>query len=183
MMANGFEDANGQITQLSNDSKEAVQLILDEADDFVAKQLAVEEKQAEIQQRLDEKDKIDEEQNQRLENLKTVFEDERKKINSSFDEKNKIDKEQSERLENLQKLLSEKEQIDEKQEKEIRLLVEYTKQKDVLDKEQSDNIQKIMEELQSGGVARKKAALVLSIVALAISVGTLVLFILRFYLQ
>jgi intergrase/recombinase len=97
-------------------------------------------------------------------------------------EKDKIDKEHSERLENLQKLLIEKEQIDEKQEKEIRLLIEYTEQKNVLDKEQSENIQKIMDELKSENVHRK-VSLVFSIAASAISVGTLILFILRFYLQ
>jgi hypothetical protein len=136
MMLNGIKDTNGQITQLSNDSKEAVQLILDEADDFVTKQLAVEEKQSEMYRS----------------------------------------------LERLQNLFVEKEQIDEKQEKEIRLLVEYTKQKDVLDKEQGDNIQKITEELKLI-ITQKKAALVFSIFALVISLGTLGLFILRFYLQ
>jgi hypothetical protein len=137
MMANGFKSANGRIIQLSSDSKEAVQLILDEADDFVRKQLAVEKDQVETHRRLDEKDKID--------------------------------REQSKRLDSLQKLLIEKDQIDEKQEKEILLLVEHTKQKDVLDKEQSENIQ--------------KTVFVLSIVALTISVGTLIFSILHLYLQ
>jgi hypothetical protein len=180
MMVNGFKDTSGQITQLSSESQGAVQLILDEADDFVTKQLAVEEKQAEMHRKLDEKNKIDEDQNQRLDKLKNIFEDERLKINKSFDEKNKIDKEQSERLENLQKLLSEKDRLDEKQEREIRLLVEYTKQKDMLDKEQNENIQKIMDELHSG-VTQKKVVLVLSIIALSISVGTLLFTILRLY--
>jgi hypothetical protein len=170
MMVNGFKDANGQITQLSSDSNEVAQFILDEADYFVTKQ-------TEVQQRLDEKDKVDEEQNQRLEKLMAIFEDERKKINMSFDEKNEIDKEQLERLENLQILLSEKEQTDENQEKEIRLLVEYTKQKDVLDKVQSENIQKIMDDLKSVNL-HKKIALAFSIAALAVSVGTLLFFIL-----
>jgi hypothetical protein len=176
MMVNGFNDTNGQIIQLSSDSNEAVQLILDEAEDFVTKQLAVEKKQEEMHRRLDEKDKIDEKQNQRLEKLKTIFENEREKVNKIFEEKNKVDKEQSERLEDLQKLLAEKDQIDEKQEKEICLLVDYTKQKDVLDKEQSENIQKIMDDLKSG-VTRVKVALTLSIIALIISVGAPIFFI------
>jgi hypothetical protein len=178
MMVNGFKDTNGQITQLSTDSKEAVQLILDEADDFVTKQLAVEEKQAEMNRRLDEKDKIDKEQDQRLDKLKTIFEDTHQEIKNSFEEKNKIDREQSERLENLQKLLSEKEQVDANQEREIRLLVEYTKQKDILDKEQSENIQKIMNELKIE-IAQKKASLVMSIIALVISISALALILLR----
>jgi hypothetical protein len=177
MMVNGFKDTNGQITQLSSDSKEAVQLILDEADDFVTKQLAVEEKQVEMNRRLDIKDKVDEEQNQRLEKLKTIFEDKLEKVNKSIYEKNKIDKEQSERLEDLQKLLAEKDQIDENQEKEIRLLVDYTKQKDVLDKEQSEDIKKIMGNLKSGAILGK-VALTFSIIALIVSVGTLMFFIL-----
>jgi hypothetical protein len=161
MMVNGFKDTNGQITRLSSGSQEVVQLILEEADDFVTKQLAVEEKQAEMHRRLDEKDKIDGEQNQRLENLKTTFENERERINKTFDEKDKIDEEQ---------------------ENEICLLVEYTKQKDVLDKEQSEHIQKIMDELKSG-VTRKKRVFLLSIIALIISAGTLVFSIVRLYLQ
>ena len=174
MMVNGFKDANGKITRLSSDSKETVQLIIDEADDFVTKQLAVEKKQMEIHRRLDEKDEIDAKQSRLLEELKTIFEDEQEK-------KDKIDREQSERLNELQSLLSGKDQIDEKQENEIRLLVEYTKQKDVLDKEQSENIQKMMEGLKSGNFY-KKTAFTLSIIALAISVGTLIFFILLLYL-
>jgi hypothetical protein len=178
MMVNGFKDANGQITKLSGDSKETVQLILDEADNFVTKQLAVETKQSEMHKRLDEKDRIDEDQNQRLEKINYIFENEREKIKKTFEEKEQIDKDQSERLENLQRLLVEKDQIDEKQEDKIRLLVEYTKQKDVLDKEQSENIKKIMEELKIG-VTQKKNAQIFSIIALVISVGTLVFFIMR----
>jgi chromosome segregation ATPase len=172
MMANGFEDTNGQIRQLSNDSKEVVQSILDEADEFVAKQRAVEKKQraveeklAELRRRLDEKDKVDEEQNQRLEKLKSVFEGELEKINKAFTEKDKIDREQSERLENVQKLLAEKNQIDEKQ-------------KNVLDKEQNENMQKRIDELKSV-IFLKNAILAISIAALAISTGTLVFFIFR----
>jgi hypothetical protein len=213
MMVNGFKGTDGRIIELSRDSQEAVQSILDEADDFVTKQLKVEMKQEEMHQRLDKKDKFDEEQNQRLEKLKNIFEAEREKvtrcfdkndkvdeeqnqrleklknifeaecekITRCFDEKDKVDKKQFEQLENLQKLMAEKKQFDEKQENEIRLLVEYTKQKDVLDKEQSENIQKTMDELKSG-VIREKVALILSIVALVISVGTLAFFILRLYL-
>jgi hypothetical protein len=182
MMVNGFKDTNGQITQLSADSREAVQLILDEADDFVTKQLAVEEKQAEMYRRLNEQDRIDEEQNHRLEKLKTIFEDTHEETKKTFDEKNKIDQEQSKRLENLQKLLAEKNQVDEAQEKEIRLLVEYTKQKNILDKEQSENIQEIMDILKIE-VAQKRLSLVMSIIALIISISTLAFILLRLLYQ
>ncbi|WP_059369502.1 hypothetical protein [Treponema endosymbiont of Eucomonympha sp.] len=75
MMVEGFKDTDGQIIKLSGDSKEVVQSILDEADDFVKKQLAVEEKQAELEAKIDEKGKIDEEQNRRLEKLHAIFDE------------------------------------------------------------------------------------------------------------
>jgi hypothetical protein len=119
MMVNGFKNTNGQMTQLSNNGKKAVQSILNGANDFVTKQRAVEKKQADMYRRIDEIDKVDEEQNQRLEALKSIFDVEREKI---------------------------------------------------------------FGELKLGNI-HKKTALVLSIVALVISLGTLVLFILHFYLQ
>jgi hypothetical protein len=54
MMVKGFKDTDGQIIKLSGDSKEVVQSILDEADDFVKKQLAVEKKQADLEAKIDE---------------------------------------------------------------------------------------------------------------------------------
>jgi hypothetical protein len=181
MMVNGFKDTDGKIKRLSGDSKEAVQLILDEADDFVKKQLAVERKQTELQVRLDEKDKIDEEQNQRLERLHTIFEDERSKIKNILDDKNKIDHEQSERLNEIAAILDEKGDIDKKQEQAIQLLHDYTKQKDILDKEQNENITKIIQELKAG-VVQRKIAFIFSIIALVLSICTTAFFLLRLFL-
>jgi hypothetical protein len=181
MMVNGFKDTDGKIKRISGDSQEAVQLILDEADDFVKKQLAVERKQTELQTRLDEKDKIDEEQNQRLEKLHAIFEDERSKIKNILDDKNKIDQEQSDRLNEITAILDEKGNIDKKQEQAIQLLHDYTKQKDILDKEQNENITKIIEELKIG-VVQRKVALIFSIIALVLSICTTAFFILRLFL-
>jgi hypothetical protein len=181
MMVKGFKDTDGQIIKLSGDSKEVVQSILDEADDFVKKQLVVEEKQAEFHAKLDEKEKIDEEQNRRLEKLHTIFEVERSKVKNILDEKDKVDQEQSERLNEITAILDEKGEIDKKQEQAIQLLLDYTKQKDILDKEQSEYIQKIFEELKSG-VVQRKIALVFSIIALVISISAAAFFALCLFL-
>jgi hypothetical protein len=91
MMVNGFKDANGEITKISINSKEFVQIILDEAEDFVKKQLAVEETQAEIQRKLFEKDKIDKEQEKDIQFLLNYAK-----------KKDILDKEQNE---NIQKII------------------------------------------------------------------------------
>jgi hypothetical protein len=52
MMVNGFKDSNGNIQSLSESSQEFVELILNEAEDFVRKQRIVEARQAELQDKL-----------------------------------------------------------------------------------------------------------------------------------
>ncbi|GHV63620.1 hypothetical protein AGMMS49587_14260 [Spirochaetia bacterium] len=178
MMVNGYKNTNGNITKLSKDSKKAVQLILNEADNFVKNQLAAEKKQVELEEKLDEKSKIDEEQNQRLEKLYAIFDQERTTVNNALAENDKIHKEQKERLFELKKILDEKSQMNEKQEKDIQLLLDYTKQKDELDKKQSENIEKLMEDLKITA-AQRKNVLIFSIIAFAISISTLAFFILR----
>ena len=111
LMVSGFKDANGNIQQLAGESKEFVELILEEADDFVSKQLAFEEKHAELQTRLNQKDQIDEEQTLRLEKLELLLDhntkvDEKheKAIQFLFDynkRKDQRDKEQSEIIQGL----------------------------------------------------------------------------------
>jgi hypothetical protein len=59
LMVTGFKDANGNIQNLAGESKEFVQLILDEAEDFVSKQQAVEERQTVLNARLDHKERTD----------------------------------------------------------------------------------------------------------------------------
>jgi hypothetical protein len=70
MMVNGFTDTNGHLTQLSTDSKKVVEHILAEANDFVVKQLSVEKKQTELNQRLEEKDILDKEQSESIQEIK-----------------------------------------------------------------------------------------------------------------
>jgi hypothetical protein len=91
MMVNGFRDTDGQITRLSSECKEAVQSILDEADDFVKKQRAVEEAQAEMHGRLHEQEKKQAEMYRRL--------DEYTK------QKDLLDKEQSESIQKITEAL------------------------------------------------------------------------------
>jgi hypothetical protein len=145
MMVNGFKDEDGRVTQLSKDGREMAHEILYQAEDFVKKQLAVEMKQAEMQRQLNEKDKMDEEQNKRINIFYRAF----RKIKKSFADKSKTDSEQYE-----------------KHEKEIRLLFEYAKQ-------QSNNIQKITDELKTS-VIRVKVTFVISVVALVVSVVIMV---------
>lgn len=111
LMVSGFKDAHGNIQQLAGESKEFVQLILDEAEDFVSKQLAIEEKHAELQARLTQKEQIDVDQTRRLEQLQSLLEhkntlDDRqeKAIQILFDfvkQKDQLDKDQSELIQEL----------------------------------------------------------------------------------
>jgi len=111
LMVSGFTDAHGNIQQLAGESKEFVQLILDEAEDFVSKQLADDERHAELQARLTQKDQIDVDQTRRLEQLQSLLEhkntvDDRheKAIQLLFDfvkQKDQLDKEQSDMIQEL----------------------------------------------------------------------------------
>ena len=111
LMVSGFKDAHGNIQQLAGDSKEFVQLILDEAEDIVSKQHAFEEKHAELQARLNQKDQIDAAQAQRLEQLQslldhknTIDDRQEKSIQILFDftkQKDLLDKEQSDLIQEL----------------------------------------------------------------------------------
>jgi hypothetical protein len=116
MMVNGFKDTNGQITQLSSDSKEAVQLILNEANDFVTKQLDVEEKQAEMNRRLDEKDKIDRERSEKLEELKNLL-----------SEKQQVDENQEKEIRSLVEYTKQKDILDEEQNANIQRIMNELK--------------------------------------------------------
>ncbi len=111
LMVSGFKDANGNIQQLAGESKEFVELILNEADDFVSKQLAFEEMHAELQTKLNQKDQIDAEQTRRLEELKSLLDrkmtvdDMQEKaiqlLRDHANQKDRLDKEQSEMIQEL----------------------------------------------------------------------------------
>ncbi len=113
MMVNGFKDAGGNIQKLASESREFVQLILSEAEDFVKKQLAVEQKQAAIETWKEQKEKIDEEQSKRLEELLILLNENKKddearqqEISLLFNnakQKDQLDKEQSALIQDLAK--------------------------------------------------------------------------------
>lgn len=113
MMVNGFRDASGNIQKLAGESQDFVQLILDGAEDFVKKQLIVEQKQAALEIWKEQKDTIDAEQSRRLEELQTLLDDNKtddearqKEIRLLFDyakQKDQLDKEQSALIQELAK--------------------------------------------------------------------------------
>lgn len=111
LMVSGFTDAHGNIQQLAGESKEFVQLILDEAEDFVSKQLAFEERHTELQVRLNQKEKIDAEQTRRLVELQSLL-DNKKEIDDVQEkaiqllvdytkQKDQLDREQSDMIQEL----------------------------------------------------------------------------------
>lgn len=131
LMVNGFKNRDGEFIKLSDDSKEQAFYIIQQAEAFAKNQLEVELKQSEQDSkienladkvsnnanRLDEKDKVDAAQSQRLEELEELLKN-----------KDTVDQQQEEISKNKEA---------------IKVLFEYVKQKDILDKEQSEEIEKI----------------------------------------
>ncbi|MDR1970850.1 MAG: hypothetical protein LBQ46_02910 [Treponema sp.] len=116
MMVNGFKDANGNIQRLSDDSKEAVNEIIEEAEDFVRKQLEVERKQASLENKLNEKSKVDSEQDMKIESLQTLIADEQS-----------INKRHEQSIKTIIKNIKQKESLDKIQSDEIQMLLRIKK--------------------------------------------------------
>ena len=136
MMAEGFEDSNGNYITLSNDAKEQGEIILKQAKNYLNSQLQINELEA----RQKEQEIIDKQQDELI-----------AKNSERLDEKEKIDELQTQRLEELGALLSNKDLVDQKQEEAIlknseavKVLFEYTKQKEELDKKQSEQIEQLI---------------------------------------
>ena len=136
MMAEGFEDSNGNYITLSNDAKEQGEIILKQAKNYLNSQLQINELEA----RQKEQEIIDKQQDELI-----------AKNSKRLDEKEKIDELQTQRLEELGALLSNKDLVDQKQEEAIlknseavKVLFEYTKQKEELDKKQSEQIEQLI---------------------------------------
>lgn len=161
LLYNGFESQGGEIIKLDADSKEQALYIIQQADEFTKRQRAVERQQTEhdtkIAQlsrdissnasRLNEKDRIDAEQTQRLKEFETLLE-----------QKDSLDESQSKRIE--------------KNEKEIKILYELIKQQaDVLDKEWTA-IEEGQKEVKA---SHSKVPLILSILAVISSIASLLL--------
>lgn len=145
------------ISELAKQEMMAVVRQLKEQEDILKKQEFLTSKVKENVSRLNNKDKIDKEQSDKIEFLSSENKYQNKKISGIYEnlsEKDRIDEEQTQRLEEVSEILNKKDLVDKKQEdtiienralidknlKAIKVLVEYTKQKDVLDKEQTDEI-------------------------------------------
>lgn len=174
LIVNGFKNRDGEFIKLSSDSEEQARYVVKQAEVFAKNQLEVEKKQA-VQDskidslgykvannmnRLNEKDKLDAEQSEKIQ-----------RIFGTLNEKDRIDEEQTQRLEELGTLLSNKNLVDQKQEEAINVLFEYTKQKDILDRRQSEEIERIKKNIS------KKLCIVavsVSMIALFFSVFSIV---------
>lgn len=146
MMAEGFEDSNGNYISLSDDAKVQAEIILKQAKNYVNSQLQIKE----LETKQKEKDKLDRIQSAKIKTLeiefenKTLLDKKQDELISSnierLNKKDRVDALQTKRLKELSILLKNKNLLDQKQEIAIRKLFEYTKQKDELDKKQSETI-------------------------------------------
>jgi hypothetical protein len=116
MMVNGFKDANGNIQRLSDDSKEAVNEIIEEAEDFVRKQLEVERKQTSLENKLNEKSKVDSEQDMKIESLQVLIVGEQS-----------VNKRHEQSIKTIIKNMKQKESLDKMQSDEIQMLLRIRK--------------------------------------------------------
>ena len=135
----------GEISELAHQEMMAVVRQLKEQEDILKKQEFLNSQVKKHTARLDEKDKIDTEQNERLEELGTLL-----------NNKDVIDQKQEDAIK--------------KNAKSIKILFDYTKQKDILDKEQSKEIQNLKKssstKLWIVSIAISTCALILSIVSI-----------------
>lgn len=147
------------ISELARQEMLAVVKQLKEQEDILKKQEDLNAKVKSNFERLNEKDRIDAVQTQRLEELSALL-----------DNKGSIDQKQEEAISGLKSELKEKSLLDNDQskriknnEKSIQIIHDFIKQKDILDKKQSAEIKQI-----------KKGSNLLSIIAIIISSVSLV---------
>ena len=147
------------ISELARQEMLAVVKQLKEQEDILKKQEDLNAKVKSNFERLNEKDRIDAVQTQRLEELSALL-----------DNKGSIDQKQEEAISGLKSELKEKSLLDndqskriENNEKSIQIIHDFIKQKDILDKKQSAEIMQI-----------KKGSNLLSIIAIIISSVSLV---------
>ena len=141
IVKDGFKDRDGNVVQLTKDSEEVVQFIMNQAEQFTVNQETVEQKQQEIDLKVHEIFKISKESVLVAQQLGS-------KLQQLADEKDKIDKEQYQRLTELESGLNKKKIIDDAQQKQIDLLIEYTIQKDKLDNIQTIGITKLQDKVK-----------------------------------
>lgn len=156
------------ISELARQEMLAVVKQLKEQEDILKKQEDLNAKVKSNFERLNEKDRIDAQQSQRLEELSALL-----------GNKDSIDKRQEEAISGLKSELKEKSLLDndqskriENNEKSIQIIHDFIKQKDILDKKQSAEIKQI-----------KKGSNLLSIIAIIISSVSLVCNIVLYFLK
>ena len=156
------------ISELARQEMLAVVKQLKEQEDILKKQEDLNAKVKSNFERLNEKDRIDAQQTQRLEELSALL-----------DNKGSIDQKQEEAISGLKSELKEKSLLDndqskriENNEKSIQIIHDFIKQKDILDKKQSAEIMQI-----------KKGSNLLSIIAIIISSVSLVCNIVLYFLK
>lgn len=143
--------SKGEISELAHQEMMAVVRQLKEQEDILKKQEFLNSQVKKNASRLDEKDKIDAEQTQRLEELGAML-----------DNKDLVDQKQEEAIK--------------KNAKSIKILFDYTKQKDILDKKQSEEIE-VLKKLQSTRLCF--VAIIISGVSLVVSITTIILELLK----
>lgn len=156
------------ISELARQEMLVVVKQLKEQEDILKKQEDLNAKVKSNFERLNEKDRIDAVQTQRLEELSALL-----------DNKGSIDQKQEEAISSLKSELKEKSLLDndqskriENNEKSIQIIHDFIKQKDILDKKQSAEIKQI-----------KKGSNLLSIIAIIISSVSLVCNIVLYFLK
>lgn len=165
--------SSSQISELAKQELLSVVRQLKAKEDILIKQDELKAKVKNNWERLNEKDKIDVEQSQRLEELGALLEnkdniDKRQEesiaankseidtIKSALNEKDSLDNEQNQRLKNA--------------EEAIKILYDYMKTKDALDKTQSNEIEKIKKvEYHKTGKMTAIIAIILSTIAICAS--------------
>ena len=146
--------SGAKISELARQEMMAVVRQLKEQEDILKKQEFLTSKVQENVSRLDEKDQIDAEQTQRLDELSSLL-----------TKKDEVDQKQEDAISANKKAI-------EKNTEALTVLFEYTKQKDILDKEQTEEIEKIKKSSE-----RKLCivAIVLSLFALFCGAGSIIL--------
>lgn len=191
MLADGFQDADGNFVKLSGNAEMQAGYVLMQTKLFTQQQMKYLEEQSvqdkeisSLKTELGHKTKIDKVQDSRLVELE-----------KSMSEKDRIYAEQTQRMLKLRQMLAQKETIDSLQEKNIsenrqaitqnadaiKVLMDFVKQKDVLDNDISLKL-KNLEDLQKANEERNSsvptifsvAALLVSLISLVLTLATFV---------
>ena len=135
----GFKDKDGYLINLNNKATEMVEHMMSSIQKGIDREMRVDKKMASIGERLDAKDKLDEQQNKDIEDLQKKVESKKLKIDQiekELDAKDELDEQQSRDIEDLQKKvenkklkiaqikkeLDEKDILDDRQDKAINAL-------------------------------------------------------------